>query len=707
MQASTGTIIRTIEKALKSGDAPQLGHALANLARVEPSRWMTLLYLNGIIPEPGTNDLREALPVLFKGLQHALQDTSFPTDNFLKFVLPLLSLHVCFSSITERLQELTVWEEPAIRLIIRIAAFLEDQVHLMEDRVNEEVEVKGYYDPRKFISDNIPAVIGGADASLLDGYEQGCENLQLILAYSLYKFHSDFFGDIGICTSPYDDADFARLMTLASVWRAYKYLWNHVKYMGWQSFKFPDSEDGQIYFPPDYDEFIRSEVGHIRMHEVMAELVANPISRRLIGQSTDTLELVGRIANSITIPDIGNVWNGEISINAFRKAIERTWNASFGEATLDLLHYGPLLTSVKLGSSQDVVAWNTYWRVMDALRLLAKAFHTAVKRQVASYSASAALRKVMLVRRSHLASLISATTGIEVEACNKTLHLLTFNPKLTHLEIWDTPLIAAGDDLVLFVPTLIQNGSPVRAVENFIAQWNEELFAKRGKLLENEIRDFLKETVGVQAQGPIVFRTASGEEVECDIVAWWAGYLILIEAKCTKAVFSASDLYRARKRIEEAVEQLNLRRDAVITQWRVFQAAATDLDLPNEPPAPERIRLVAATNVLHLTGWNTQNVTVTDEFCIRRFFDSAEIEAFYGAEAKTIGRIRKSADPTIEEFLSYLENPPQVTFVRDCIKTLPVFVPFVKETDPKIAILHASYVAKDYEVNTSAQAPRI
>ena len=53
------------------------------------------------------------------------------------------------------------------------------------------------------MADNSLTEIGNVHASMQGGYEEICEDLQLILAHAMESFGPDFYGEIGSATSPY------------------------------------------------------------------------------------------------------------------------------------------------------------------------------------------------------------------------------------------------------------------------------------------------------------------------------------------------------------------------------------------------------------------------------------------------------------------------------------------------------------------------
>jgi hypothetical protein len=270
------------------------------------------------------------------------------------------------------------------------------------------------------------------------------------------------------------------------------------------------------------------------------------------------------------------------------------------------------------------------------------------------------------------------------------------------LEVWDTPLIPVDAETVLLVPAVIGSGSPVRAIENIIAQWDEDLFKKRGKILEKRIKEIFSALPGVQVQNPVIFCQPDGKEVECDVVVWWGSHLFLIESKCTKSIYSPADAHRARNRVEEAVDQLNIRLEAIEAYWTEFKAAANQLSLPEEPLRREDIELIAATNVTQFTGQYTADVKVIDEFIIDRFFGPKDITISDGfRDLGVVEHIRHSTRPTAEEFISYISYPPQIDLVKDHLQVEPVWLPLIKESDPAIGFLDTSYVPMEIPTESS------
>jgi len=348
LPATTGNIIDAIKQAIKHDDSLTVSRLLPELINIEPSKWLTLLYIGNIIPEPGSKNFRKVVGTLLDAFGNAIKTSSIPTTEFLEIVVSLFSLDASFISIRERLEALNLWEKPGIQVIFRYAAFLEDQVYLFEKTVQKDAKNQGYYLPTTLYADDKSSDMPGETyASILASYETNCENLQLTLAYCLHRYGTTFFGKPVTIESPYGDPEFKRLVVLATTWRNYKELWGRIKFQGWKPRSYSDDSSVIIYVPPDMEEFIRFEVGSIRLQQILSEISTGFL--QLSTQHSDTPEIIEQIAKSVTIPAMGQVWNGEMDVLGFKKAISKTRNFIFGLLLLDYFHYRTVVESEIIG----------------------------------------------------------------------------------------------------------------------------------------------------------------------------------------------------------------------------------------------------------------------------------------------------------------------------------------------------------------------
>jgi hypothetical protein len=214
----------------------------------------------------------------------------------------------------------------------------------------------------------------------------------------------------------------------------------------------------------------------------------------------------------------------------------------------------------------------------------------------------------------------------------------------------------------------------------------ESLFTDRGPLLEREAVSFLGALDGVVAAGPVTFNSLSeGRNVEFDVLARWEDEILLIEAKCTKLVFGARDLHRARVNIDEAVDQLILRKRVLLKEWQQIRAILPDLCCENNPVSPERIWMIVLTNIPYFTGAKVGDVLVVDEFAFRRYFEGPAVHAVAGGQSLgELFSLRRGSQPTASEFLEYLAHPPQVAAIQKLMKVGLFYHTVVRDGGPKI-----------------------
>jgi len=691
---STSEIIESIKSAIKSNAPEQLGELFSLLVQAEPTRWITLLYLNRVLPQPWSVDFRSRLRIILLALTTSLKIKTFEPQNYLDLVDPLFTFNQCFCLITNDLDSMSIWTEAGSRIIFRFATFMEDQFTKSQEIIDQDIAKRGYYGVDLLLSDDFPSIFSGPNTNHLAAFEDNGENLQLILAYTLSRYKDNkqpFYSNLADCPSPYNDRDFAHLIALATIWRRYQYLWDDVVFLGWHAIQVEENKDLKLYVPRDFEEFMRFEVGSIRMQQIQTE-VAQHLQSMVDIRTNDASK---RVSESINIPIKGGIWDGQIDMAALRECIEMQLGLLHAEYEVFHSHYDTFIEEVRFGSGADAVVWTSYRNAVAVLRVLGFCFEEALKKITSEGHRSDELRKAILIKKNDLVQIVAETTNLSPGDCITTIDALTYKPEFRELELWDTPLIVMDENLILFTPCVVRMGNPGRAIENVISQWNETLFTRRGKALEKSLLEFLK-SEGIKSQGPVVFITEEGVGIECDLVCHWDGYLILIEVKCTKSIYSAKEMFRARKHIEDSIEQLNIRSNAIVGNWERFVLAADELGLPKTALTRDKIKMISVTNVLQFTGLMLRNVVVTDEFCFQRYFGTPDIESFMvtgGNEKKlnSVQSIRSSERISAEEFFSYLENPPQVKLMRDCLSTEPLWLPKFQEMDKTIGMLRSVY----------------
>ena len=695
-QNTAPDILKKLKKGIDSKNIDLITEAIGQLRKTNSGNWLSEIYLSKVFAlNPLKEEFSETLALMIAATKKAYESHLLTASEHDRLLLPLLDIYDGSIAISNDFEKLGVWELPAIKAIYRVSAFLEDQSQLATNQIENAIHDKGYFDSSMLQENTLETQFGGAKTNHFHAYEEKCENLELILYHAMNRFKSNFYGEIESIKSPYNDIEFSKLNGYASVWRSLKRLWEDIKYSNWKPIT-PDYNNlnVRIYIPEDKEEYLRCVIGWIRIQQYGTERQNNGLIKKgkNKGDLTDYIEILSK---SIKLPDLNQSWDGQISIDLLKKAASQ--RDDFYEEALSTrgFYYDQLLNEVVLHSPKKPISWEKYWDTSKVLRTLADVFHNTVKNQISGFDEGNELRKVILVNESTLANIIHEFTGIELDECYSSLCALTYSPRFPELEIWDAPLIRTDSQRVLIVPELIRMGRPIRAAENIISQWNENLLDKRGKLLEKDLFEFFGKQKGIRVQ-PLTFKTNDGSDIECDLVIYWEGYLLVIEAKCTKQIFTAADFSRAKKRIVRAIEQLETRRDAILQNWDSFRKSAPELLLPNQVISRDKLKLIAVSNVMEFTEWVTRDVIVTDEFCMRRFFGSAEVEMIGITSDRpkkmgVVGKIRTKQEPSVGEFLTYLRRPPQVETVRKAMEEKIIWLPKIEGQQTKIGVFDIFY----------------
>jgi len=585
----TGILLKEILKAKKHKNIEELGEKVALLIKIEPARWIIFLYREKVVPHPRSSNYSDSMSLLLHALQTAIEANSLEPKLMLQLVLPLVSLNSKFSLIRARLEKLDVWGDNALEVVFRIAAFLQDQSRL--SLKEDSLLANGVHFPLLAMSDELSTMSGGANSNITSAIESIAENLQLVLSYVHQKKSSDFFDIRAPIKSPYFDGEFSKLLALATSWREYEFLWENIVFLGWTPRVLSDEKPIQIYEPPVVDELKRYKISDLRRVELNGERATQFYS--IFKPSSKVTE---KIAASIAPPSFGKLWDGNYDVQALRDEFVRSKDYLYYRVILEDEYLDKISHEVLFGEEGKNVNWSVYLSAIGCLSVFTDAFSRAVEAKRSVFKNYTVFDQLLIAEKTELASLISSIADMTEEQALLAIDVLVFKSKFSKIEIWDAPLIEIDETRVLLIPVLIQIGDRMRSLENAISQWNDNIFAKRGKLLEKDIRDFLLRQ-GINVQASVKFSTNNYREVECDLVVYWDGYLILIEAKVTKSAIKASEVYRVKERLEKAEKQLHIRQNEILANWDIFRQVAADLNLPDTPPHSNYVRKIALTNV--------------------------------------------------------------------------------------------------------------
>lgn len=659
------------------------------LYSAEPRRWLSLLLLEGIVPDPTDKELHSSLKSLFQGLSGAIVDpTSLKNaELILQVVIALLTVTSTKKGIGERLLNLPLWDEPGT-LVLRLAAFVESQAYLAAQlaATTTPQDPRGT-DPVALARTTLPfrskAAPWVARQNPANSLEELIECVELILRHARHSFRST----AGIRKtveppSPYEDPVFEKLLLLASAWRQYEDVWARIKFREW----IPSSREGvMVVQHPDQAVFLREEASKYRSQAHLMELLLSEETLKNEVDS-DTDWNIRQLSAGMSLPQIGQVWDGVLDIGSLRTCTRRTTYRRASEYLIQLRHYEPLADSLRKFAPFD---WKQWFSAFDVLRVLASAFHVLVCETIGPANALGGCRSVVLASRDQLRKLFADVLGVGMQTATILLDELVFDERRKLREIWDQPLLPIGDENVVIVPSIIQATSAIRSLENLIDDKHGS-FDVLGHAFENTIEAHLRACSDAQvARGKKLYDAQGRVIVEFDLVCWWKARLILIETKCLKSTHSPADEHHAWGKLSYAVQQLARRRELAALHWEQLRQAAPDLRLPAVCPPQTQTICIALTNILRFSGLAENGIFIADELSLMRFFGPAEahrvtVSAAGFSQEATGHKVRDALSP--EELLRYLSDPPQVrAFIAN---TKAAWLPLwsLNESDPRVVV---------------------
>ncbi len=687
---SSSELVQQAKESLDELNPSSFATALTRLVDAEPVRWRQILLLAGIWPEPSPqkgNSLlsREMLSCFLETISILLKsDDHIKTGaEIIKTLKGIVVLQAYYGDIVDELNQLAFVSSPTEVQIHRLVALAESQFRIIGIKVNQIHEAAGVVDPMVGYASDSSTRVGDANISLNQAFEALCENIELGLRFILHTKELPALPVFQSTSTPYKDADLKKFLTLSGIWRVVAEQWANMRYRDW---RWTTINACAACLPADSNSYIREAAGDLRyqlfLHDRIMERVASQHNMTAYADSRRS------VVASITVPTTGESWDGQVDLDALKQAVSLAPMQYVVEEYVDCRHYLPLIDAVKIGS----IGWREWVVGKTLLYCLADAIGDAVAIQVADDDL-ACLRQVAVVRESSILNILVKCTGLSEQQSQEVLDVLRFDAKRRSMDIWDQPLIPCGEGLLFLVPAFVNTGNPARALENFVTQWGGASFDVRGIPFEHSVVRNLRERSNAKVEGGIKIPRESESELELDVVAWWEGYLLLLEAKCEKAVFSAADYHRAKRQIEKSIDQLILRRQALPSIWNSLRQKYPSLDLPEQYVGDRQVICVSVTNIMNFTGYVRDGIVVTDDSCFFRFFGDRMVKKVIlgTTEGEDVEPIRNSELPHPSELIPYLLNPPQMRRFIEKMKARLRSIPAIKTNSSGFLTAHIEF----------------
>lgn len=690
-QTQSSALVGTIKASLEALQPSRLAEAIVELAVTEPVRWRQLLHLEGIWPEPTpkaeaakTKLLGQTLACILEAMQVLLERDVDHLDTVLQVFATLQGyflLQGYYQDIKRKLEKLAfIKSRPEVQ-IHRLVAFIESTSRHIEARLSKASESSKVFDPTAAHVSVVPSKVDDSKTSLAEYFEIVCENSELGLRFIL---HSDALSSqpaFDPSNGPYNDPDFEKFTVLAAIWRMVAETGANVRFRDWRWITTRSGTIGCV--PADGDAFLRDNAGGVRYQLFITDRVL----RRLAGETAfkDFANVLNSVAASIRVPLAGEAWDGQLDLPSFKAFCSLCTLRVHVEEYVEYRHYLPLLDGVRAHS----ISWREWISGKAVLVSLADVIKQAVTNQVEEDDL-ACMRQVVVVAEDELIAIIEECSPLNREQARQVVEVLRFDPKRKHLEIWDQPLIPCASGFVFLVPALVCTGNPARALENFVSEWGGAAFDARGKPFEVYLVAELHSRSSARAVRGIQVPRAGDKDLEFDVLAFWDGYLLVLEAKCEKAVFSPADYYRAKCQIEKSIDQLLLRRQAIRSIWPSLRERASALGLPESYIGDDRVLCISVTNIMNFTGYCRDGVVVTDDSCFFRFFEDRMVRRFVLGknEGEDVAPIREGNAAHPSELLKYLRDPIQMRLLMKNMTLKTHVVPAIGTHSPGFFSIH-------------------
>jgi hypothetical protein len=439
-------------------------------------------------------------------------------------------------------------------------------------------------------------------------------------------------------------------------------------------------EDTIVYMPSDEEDFRRLAASAIRhaMNRNQQTMNVSPLHK---GRATDTEQTLEELAASIRLPKPDEIWDCSLNKDLLRKACHRTQEEMLIEHMIYKGHYRPLLAKVRLAENKDYLSWASWLKQFCALKVLANSLATALQEKVEHDWKNAVIK----VRSSELAKLIAEATSLSHQECFDGIRLMTLNPKRRKREIWDQPLLPIAPNLLGIAPQLIGAIDLLYALDNIIIEYGGAEFAVRGPEFEDEVYRIVDSLDQAIVEKNLSFRDRENQPIEYDVLVWWQGFMLVLEAKCLKVTHSPVDDSRTWAALEHSTHQLARRKQFLLEEWEKVSEALLNFNLPAKPVGPERIICIAVCNLFRFSGLEHDGVIITDSLCLDKYINNPEIVLvtssadgeLYWHQVDTV----RQSEPTPQGLIAYLQNPVQVSWYFNATSATYTFLPKLNDKD--------------------------
>ena len=592
---------------------------------------------------------------------------------------------------------------PFVEQLFSIVLFFQDQNRLLTKNYPDYVESDYYTGMELSISNCDVDYNDNQKTSVLDSNELSLESMDVLIRYLFYKNGKKIEEEIididYSIIKPYENVDFEKIQYTAIQRYLLCQVEEGIRY-GYYKFgyKFTTQDQLQAYAFSFEDE-VKNKArfyGSIRREHQFRQLyVLTTKNPYLMEQLNKGYEEVSILANELISIQKDNIKTFDFELfHPNKNSYLHAENIAKIKEQISI----SLIKEYYLDCCVAGVEIKDLFSVYSFLFTLSKILFFASNKLIDENEVETYTREISIIKISYLETELSRIHGFESEYSAKLIDRFVFHDKNNKYDdIFSQPLIKISKSQVLLSEALINQLNLDRIIERQFIKYDKNM-SDIGKIFESE---FIKALLSGYKDSfmdsnkhaipnlevninHIQYKAFDGKDIEFDVVCKLEDYLILIELKSIMTSYDLSELEKRKKNIRYAIEQLKRRCDSIQYDWETFKNQAS-ISLPENAIDKKNIILIACSDAYDFTPLKIDDVYITDDSSILKYFTNPYIESFadnYQGEVKHCKKsLWEKGYPTVRELKKYLMRPISVSPFIKSIKKHTIPLPIFDEND--------------------------
>ena len=675
------------KEAYKNNRISKCAVTLIEIYLCNADKFLRTVFITDCIKNPmgfkySETDYRKTITILFRSL-HLINQfkeiDSFP--DFREDVMRLLHYTILFfnnnKSNTEMLMQNSFISLDLTSQLRMICVYIQDQCRLMEKAIKEKQSLSAYVTGMEMTIDNLNVDFADTTkTSMIKNFENLLElsNELIRFLFATSKVKNIVESNIDIC--PYEKPFFQEVHYIALQRYMLLGFESKMRYSSWKISKVLTPYNQEAYL-------LQSKYKEKCKAHLTAQLRRNyNLTTGIFNTNTNENEsqLAADALNQLAV----RLGCGNINISQDDKEL-------FMQATL---YCSKLILSFKsnmhpfyINCKFDGISMSQIVSTFEYLYTIGKIYITSVlftfdEKHPADFQRLAPIVKIKNLY-DNFAMLYDYPTNIAEKLISN--FIFDHSIKADEGDIFSRPLISVAKDEVIFCESLISQMNLNRCVEMLLLNNNVDL-SPIGHIFANMLIQSLEKSVNIKVNtNKIEFLAYDGRDVEFDFIGTFDDYLLLFEFKSVTVPYGEKEFFKKENTIKEGVAQVNRRCDIVQNDWDKI-SRLVNIDLPSTPYDKDKIIKLVCTNIFDFTSLEYDGVKIVDQSTLLKFFIDPFVEVVSiekcASNVKYAERLWKGSQPTVTEFLSYLEKPSTIEFIQVCLKEKEQVYPCFKEDIP-------------------------